>query len=400
MQRENDTAAVWLIDSTLRDGEQAPGVVFSRAEKLAIAAMLDRMGVPELECGTAAMGKDAQEELRALLEAGLRARLTGWCRARREDLEASAVCGLRSVHIAFPLSDIQLGTLRRDRAWVMETLAELVPVALARFEFVSVGAQDASRADAAWVREFAAAARQAGAMRLRYADTVGLCKPSSLTSQMRELKEVCGPMKLEFHGHNDLGMATANCVAAVEGGAECLSVTLNGVGERAGNAALEQVVMALRHALARECSVESKLLYAACRLGAQASGRPITETQPIVGRAAFLHESGIHCAGQLRHPLAYEPFPAAEVGKSGTEIVAGSHSGRAGLQHLLQQLGIDADPAETEQIMKLLRTLALARKSGYVSEELRIVHLLSSQMPAAHLMSQRPGDAFSEAEQR
>jgi homocitrate synthase NifV len=216
----------------------------------------------------------------------------------------------------------------------------------------------------------------------------------------RELKQVCGSMHLEFHGHNDLGMATANCVAAVEGDADCLSVTLNGVGERVGNAALEQVVMALRHALGRECSIESKLLYTARRLGAQASGRPITEAQPIVGRAAFQHESGIHCAGQLRHPLAYEPFPAAEVGKSGTEIIAGSHSGRVGLQHLLAQQGIDAGPVELEQIMNLLRTLALARKAGYAPEELRIVHRLSSQMPAAHLVSQRPGGAFSEAEQR
>ena len=221
------------------------------------------------------------------------------------------------MHISFPVSLVLFGAFGKEERWLWNILPEIVGQARARFRYVSVGAQDASRADAALLDRFVLAARDAGASRVRIADTVGIWNPHQAWRCFRRLRAIAGSrLSLEFHGHNDLGMATANTVSAIEGGADAASVTVNGLGERAGNAPLEEVVMALRHTLGRESGSDTSRLSALCELVANRSRRPIHRAKPITGADAFRHESGIHTAALLKNPAAYQPFPSEETGRA------------------------------------------------------------------------------------
>jgi len=346
--------SVRIIDTTLRDGAQAPGVTFDRPAKLAIAHALARSGVDELEVGTPAMGPLEEEDIRHIVNQGFACRISVWCRARLYDLNAAERCGARHVHISLPVSDSHLSALGKDRAWVLDQLKTLLPAALARFEGVSVGAQDATRGDPAWLCEFARAAASAGVHRLRIADTVGIGRPGSIARLTGQIRAAAPNLPLEFHGHNDLGMATANALSAAEAGAGALSVTVNGLGERAGNAALEQVAMVLHQHPELSCGIAGEALLPLSRRVAQASGRPITPGQPVVGDMAFSHESGVHCHALLKNPHTYEPFAPQLIGRR-RRFVLGSHSGRAGIHHLLGQVGIQASPLQVKALHDLLK---------------------------------------------
>jgi homocitrate synthase NifV len=352
---ENTKRNIVLVDTTLRDGAQSPGVRLHPDDKRKIAQALNDMGIDELEVGTPAMGATEESDIRGIADLGLDCRLSAWCRARVEDLTAARRCRVNGVHISLPLSDIHLSALGKDRAWVLDRLRTLLPVALDLFRRVTVGAQDATRSEPAWLAEFAQAAEVHGAQGLRIADTVGIGRPGMVAGLINALKKSAPGMPLEFHGHNDLGLAAANSLAAAEAGADAISVTVNGLGERAGNAALEQIVMALHLHPDLACQIDSSGLLALCRKVAAASGRPIPPNQPVVGESAFTHESGIHCHAMLRDPHAYEPFSPHSIGGPGRRFVLGSHSGGAGVRYLLEMAGIVTSPQQVSTLIQLLR---------------------------------------------
>ncbi|MFA6009837.1 MAG: hypothetical protein WC799_07625 [Desulfobacteraceae bacterium] len=368
-----DHEPLWIIDSTLRDGEQSPGVVFSLEDKIAIASMLADAGVDELEAGIPAMGEEERKDIRTLNRLGLPCPITPWARAKAEDIEYAAATGVSRVHISFPVSDIHLAVMKRTRESVLENLSLLIPLARRFVDHVSVGAMDATRADQGFLLSFVRLAREQGAFRVRIADTVGLSSPSAIGDLMRTLVHAEPSLIFEFHGHNDLGMATANTLSAAENGAKAASTTLNGLGERAGNAATEEVAAALAFASAIPSRIDRARLALACRYVAHVTGRPVPDNKPITGARVFDHESGIHSHAQLKNPLSFQPFLPEDVGHDEGRFVLGSHSGTAGLNHILASSGLTLSPEKAGDFLMEVRRYS--KQKGGSLTDMEIVRL-------------------------
>ena len=367
-----------IIDTTLRDGEQAPGVVFTLDEKLRIAAMLDDCGIKEVEVGTPAMGNDEIRAIREIVQSGFRFDKLCWARAKEFDIEESAKTGANRINISFPVSDIQLSAMGRNTDWVLTQLRPIIAFARQRFDFIAIGAQDASRANSEFLNEFISACLAEGVDRIRLADTVGTLNPFSTAKLFSGVSEKFPFIDFEFHGHNDLGMATANSVAALLSGASSVSATVNGLGERAGNAFIEEIAVALKVSAGIDSGIHLSGMQELCRFVAQASSKPIHQAKPIVGDLVCRHESGIHCNSLLKDELTYQAFRSSEIGRS-TEMVLGRHSGSGAIRHILGKAQMNVDEKHLSLITEQVKALSLRKKRGVQVEELvQLVNKLNS----------------------
>ena len=364
--------SIIIDDTTLRDGEQTAGVVFSIEEKKQIARMLDGMGVHELECGIPAMGEEEKAAVRALVDLELNARLITWNRAVQSDIQASIDAGVKAVDVSLSVSDIHIqNKLRKSRDWVREQLKRALDFAKRHDLYVSVGGEDASRADLEFVAELMATAKELGADRFRFCDTLGILDPFTTYEKVKFLRQHVD-FDLEVHTHNDLGMATANAIAGIKAGARFVNTTVNGLGERAGNAALEEVVMALKHACGVDPGIDTRQFVEVSRFVGQASCRPVPEWKAVVGERVFSHESGLHADGVLKNPNNYEGFSPEEVGLS-RYMVLGKHSGSHGLIHRLEALGIELGRLEANLLMDQVRSISQRNKRPLTDAELLVL---------------------------
>lgn len=364
---------IYVVDTTLRDGEQTAGVVFTNDEKIRIARYLDQIGVDQIEAGIPVMGGFEKDCIKEIVSLGLKASIMAWNRAVISDIQESVSCGVDAVAISISTSDIHIiHKLQTTREDVLKRMSDAVKYAKDRGLYVSVNAEDASRTNIEFLTEFALVAKHAGANRLRFCDTVGILDPLTTFRYIRTLVDAVG-IDVEMHTHNDFGMATANALSGVYAGANHVGVTVNALGERAGNACLQEVIMGMKYLMKMNLSYNTAVFKEVAEYVAMASGRDLPVSKPIVGNNIFAHESGIHGDGVLKNPLTYEVFSPEEVGLE-RQIVLGKHSGSAAVKAKFHEYGMDISSKEAAELLTRVRDMSIAKKRSLFDKELILMY--------------------------
>jgi isopropylmalate/citramalate/homocitrate synthase-like protein len=379
---------VRIFDTTLRDGEQTPGVQLTPEEKLTIARQLDNLGVDVIEAGFPITSPGEIEAVKLIAKDKLKAEICALARSLKGDIDAALSCDVDSVHLFIATSDLHLQhKLKMTREQALQKALEAIDYVKAHGVTIEFSAEDATRTDIEYLKRFYTAVTEAGAHRINIADTVGVMTPKKMYRLVSEIKSVIDK-PISVHCHNDFGMAVANSLAGIEAGAEQVHVTVNGLGERAGNAALEEVVANLRFLYGIKTNIKSELIYETSQLVSRLTGVIIQPNKAIVGENAFAHESGIHTHGVISLPLTYEPISPEAVGRR-RKLVAGKHAGAHGVKAELEDMGLRPSDDQLAEILRRVKDFgdkgktvtdadlfAIARTvMGEVSEEEKLVDL-------------------------
>ena len=335
----NRNRIVRILDTTLRDGEQTPGVSLTAQEKLRIAKALDRLGVDVIEAGFPITSRGEQEAVRMIARAGLGAEICALARADKKDIDTAISCGVGGLHVFLASSDIHLKhKLNMTRQEMVERAVEAVEYAKSFGVPVEFSAEDATRTNIEFFKEVVKAVCDAGADRFDIPDTVGTATPERIAEYVKAAMSVTDVL-VSVHCHNDYGLAVANSISAILAGARQAHVTINGLGERAGNTSLEEFVLSMRNLYGFKTKVNCEFLYETSRLVSNLTGVIVQPNKAIVGENAFGHESGIHTHGVISNPSTYEPFEPSMVGRT-RWLQAGKHAGRHGIAAQLRAMGL------------------------------------------------------------
>jgi D-citramalate synthase len=347
---------VKVLDTTLRDGEQTPGVALAPDQKLEIARALDDLGVDIIEAGAAITSEGERKAIKLISKAGLDAEICSFTRGVKADIDAALECDVDSIHLVLPTSDIHLKyKLKKSRAQLKEMAVDMTRYALDHGLVVELSAEDATRSDPRFLKEVFLAGIAEGAQRVCVCDTVGVLTPEQMYDLFADLVKVI-KVPVAIHAHDDFGMATANTLSAVRAGAQEVHVTINGLGERAGNAALEEVALGLSRFYGFKTGIKLKKLYEVSRLVERLTGLPVSPTKAIVGENAFSHEAGIHTHGVLAYPPTYEPLPPEVVGQH-RRLVFGKHVGSHAIRSELQRMGLKPTKEQVLEVFGQIKKL-------------------------------------------
>jgi len=366
------TDKIRIFDTTLRDGEQTPGISITPGQKVQIAVKLDELGVDAIEAGFPIVSLGEMEAIKTITKMGLNAEVYGLARAVQTDIDAAINCDLKYVHIFIATSDIHMQyKLKMNQEQVREKAVWAVDYAKKHGMQVEFSAEDATRSDRKFVREIFKAVAAAGADRLDIPDTVGYATPQYISQLVKDVVEATIKVPVSMHCHDDFGLAVANTISGINAGASSAHVTINGLGERAGNASLEEFVMALQCLYNRRHNIKTELLYETSKFISNVMGIIVQPNKAIIGENAFGHESGIHTHGIINNPLTYEPISPDLVGRK-RWLQAGKHAGAHGIKAMLEDFGIEPTNEQLHEIVEKQKNLADKGKAITTAELLSI----------------------------